>query len=43
MYSGDPNDLGKPEQFYRELIKVPDYGNRIRAIIFASHKDETYF
>lgn len=43
MYSGDLNDLGKPELFYKELLTVPEYGHRIKAIIFASHKDESYY
>lgn len=42
MYSGDVNELGRPQQFYRELISVPEYANRIKAMIFASHKDDTY-
>lgn len=43
MYGGDPNDLGRPETFYRELITVPEYSHRIKSIIFASVKDDIYF
>lgn len=43
MYAGDPNDLGRPETFYRELITVPEYSHRIKSIIFASVKDDIYF
>jgi hypothetical protein len=33
-YDGDLDDLGKPERFIKELISIPEYANRIKAILF---------
>lgn len=43
MYSGDEEELGKPEIFFKELMQVPEYSHRIKAIIFSSHKEEAFF
>jgi hypothetical protein len=34
MYSGNVNELGKPELFFKELFTVPEYGSRIKSIMF---------
>ena len=33
-YSGDVEELAVPERFFIEIIKVPDFRNRIKALIF---------
>lgn len=43
MYSGDVSELGNPEQFYKELFEVPSYADRIKAMIFSSHKEDSYY
>lgn len=43
MYSGDPNELGRPETFYKELMTVPEFAHRVKSLIFASVKDDLYY
>ena len=42
MYEGD-GELGRPEKFLQEMIAVPEYSSRIKALIFSNIKEETYY
>lgn len=42
-YDGEVEDLGKPERFLKELIAIPEYASRVKAILFNGLREELYF
>jgi hypothetical protein len=41
-YEGNVSDLAKPEQFIKEITSIPEYSNRIKAMLFSRIKEEIY-
>lgn len=42
-YTGDFEELAAPEKFVSELIKVPDFRNRLKSLMFLANYEETLY
>ena len=42
-FLGDPEELAKPERFFLDIIKVPGYQSRIKALIFREVYEEMLY
>lgn len=42
-YTGSVDDLAPPERFVTELIKIPDFGNRLKGLLFRENYGEMVY